>query len=87
MSACRWRPRLAPTAHHRVGLPLLLGGRRSPRWRPINKLGLPVVWGAVLPDITYRNKFAEMHRVNGTMINQNEIAAKFMADLGSRNGW
>ncbi len=48
-----------------------------------NRLGLPmVVWGAVLPDITYRNKFAEVHRVNGTMINQNEIAAKFMTGLG-----
>src|SRR3984893_19092102 len=45
-----------------------------------NRLGLPmVVWGAVLPDITYRNKYPEVHRVNGTMINQNEVAAKFMA--------
>ena len=44
-----------------------------------HKFGLPVVvWGAVLPDITYRNKYAEVHRVNGTMINQNEVAAKFM---------
>src|SRR5262249_33099855 len=33
-----------------------------------HKFGFPViVWGAVLPDITYRNKFAEIHRVNGTM--------------------
>src|SRR5919197_729800 len=48
-----------------------------------HRLGLPmVVWGAVLPDITYRNKFAEVHRVNGTMINQNEVAAKFMTGLG-----
>lgn len=48
-----------------------------------NRLGLPmVVWGAVLPDITYRNKFPEVHRVNGTMINQNETAAKFMTGLG-----
>jgi branched-chain amino acid transport system substrate-binding protein len=48
-----------------------------------NRLGLPmVVWGAVLPDITYRNKFAEVHRVNGTMINQNQEAAKLMASLG-----
>ena len=46
-----------------------------------NRLGLPmVVWGAVLPDITYRNKFAEVHRINGTMINQNEVAAKLMAE-------
>jgi branched-chain amino acid transport system substrate-binding protein len=48
-----------------------------------HKFGFPIiVWGAVLPDITYRNKFPEVHRVNGTMINQNEIAAKLMASLG-----
>jgi branched-chain amino acid transport system substrate-binding protein len=48
-----------------------------------HKFGLPIiVWGAVLPDITYRNKFAEIHRVNGTMINQNDTAAKLMASLG-----
>ncbi len=48
-----------------------------------NRLGLPmIVWGAVLPDITYRNQYPEVHRVNGTMINQNEVAAKFMADQG-----
>jgi branched-chain amino acid transport system substrate-binding protein len=48
-----------------------------------HKFGLPIiVWGAVLPDITYRNKFAEVHRVNGTMINQNDTAAKLMASLG-----
>src|SRR3954468_15428466 len=48
-----------------------------------HKFGFPiVVWGAVLPDITYRNKYPEVHRVNGTMINQNEVAAKFMAGLG-----
>jgi branched-chain amino acid transport system substrate-binding protein len=41
-----------------------------------------VVWGAVLPDITYRNKYPEVHRVNGTMINQNEVAAKLMTGLG-----
>jgi len=48
-----------------------------------NRLGLPmIVWGAVLPDVTYRNKYPEVHRINGTMINQNEVAAKFMAGLG-----
>src|SRR5262245_19777955 len=48
-----------------------------------NRLGLPmVVWGAVLPDITYRNKYPEVHRINGTMINQNEVAAKLMTGLG-----
>ncbi len=41
-----------------------------------HKFGFPViVWGAVLPDITYRNKYAEVHRVNGTMINQNQTNA------------
>lgn len=48
-----------------------------------HKFGMPVVvWGAVLPDITYANNYAEIHRVNGTMINQNEVAAKFMTGLG-----
>ena len=47
-----------------------------------HKFGLPVVvWGAVLPSITYGNKYGEIHRVNGTMINQNEVAAKFMAGM------
>ncbi len=48
-----------------------------------HKFGMPViVWGAVLPEITYGNEFKEIHRVNGTMINQNEVAAKFMTGLG-----
>ena len=48
-----------------------------------HKFGLPViVWGAVLPAITYGNDYKEVHRVNGTMINQNQTAAKFMRDLG-----
>ncbi|MBL4613590.1 MAG: branched-chain amino acid ABC transporter substrate-binding protein [Magnetovibrio sp.] len=47
------------------------------------KFGLPViVWAAVLPDVTYGNKYKEVHRVNGTMINQNDTAANFMAGLG-----
>ncbi len=47
-----------------------------------HKFGFPVVvWGAVLPDITYRNKYDEVHRVNGTMINQNDVAAKFMTGM------
>jgi branched-chain amino acid transport system substrate-binding protein len=47
-----------------------------------HKFGFPaVVWGAVLPDITYRNKYPEVHRVNGTMINQNDVAAKFMTGM------
>jgi branched-chain amino acid transport system substrate-binding protein len=48
-----------------------------------HRFALPtIVWGAVLPDITYANDFKEIHRVNGTMINQNETNAKFMTDHG-----
>jgi branched-chain amino acid transport system substrate-binding protein len=48
-----------------------------------HKFGLPVVvWGAVLPDITYRNQYPEVHRVNGTMINQNETNAELLIKLG-----
>ena len=48
-----------------------------------HKFGFPViVWGAVLPDITYRNKYPEIHRVNGTMINQNEANAELITSLG-----
>ena len=47
-----------------------------------HRFGLPViVWGAVLPEVTYGNDYKEVHRVNGTMINQNEVAAKFMTGL------
>ncbi len=50
-----------------------------------HRFGLPViVWGAVLPDITYANDYKEVHRVNGTMINQNEVAAEFMTGLKYR---
>ena len=48
-----------------------------------HKFGMPaVVWGAVLPEITYGNDYKEIHRVNGTMINQNDVAARFMTGLG-----
>jgi Periplasmic binding protein len=48
-----------------------------------HRFGLPVVvWGAVLPDITYGNDYPEIHRVNGTMINQNEVAAELVTGLG-----
>ncbi len=47
-----------------------------------HRFRLPVVvWGAVLPDITYGNEHKEVHRVNGTMINQNQVAAEFMRKL------
>ncbi len=49
-----------------------------------HRFGLPViVWGAVLPDITERG-FKEVHRVNGTMVSQNDTAAKFMLAQGYR---
>ena len=48
-----------------------------------HRFGVPViVWGAVLPDITYANDFKEIHRVNGTMINQNEANAKLVTSQG-----
>ena len=48
-----------------------------------HKFGFPViVWGAVLPDVTYRNKYAEIHRVNGTMIHQNDANAELISKLG-----
>jgi branched-chain amino acid transport system substrate-binding protein len=47
-----------------------------------HRFGMPViVWGAVLPDVTYAHAYKEIHRVNGTMINQNEVAAQFMTGL------
>lgn len=50
-----------------------------------HKFGLPVVvWGAVLPEITYGNDFKEIHRVNGTMINQNQVNAAFSTGQGFR---
>jgi branched-chain amino acid transport system substrate-binding protein len=43
-----------------------------------HKAGMPaMVWGAVLPEITYGNEYLEITRVNGTMINQNHVAADF----------
>lgn len=48
-----------------------------------HRFSLPVVvWGAVLPEVTYGNNYKAVHRVNGTMINQNQVAAKFMAGQG-----
>jgi branched-chain amino acid transport system substrate-binding protein len=50
-----------------------------------HKFGLPtIVWGAVLPEITYGHNYPEIHRVNGTMINQNQTAADFMFAQGYR---
>jgi branched-chain amino acid transport system substrate-binding protein len=50
-----------------------------------HKFGLPIiVWGAVLPEITYGNNYKEVHRVNGTMINQNQVNAAFSTGQGFR---
>lgn len=46
-----------------------------------HKQGMPaIVWGAVHPDITYGNDYREVFRVNGTQIQQNEVAAKFAVE-------
>jgi branched-chain amino acid transport system substrate-binding protein len=41
-----------------------------------------VVWGAILPEITYGNDYKEVHRVNGTMINEGKLAAEFLTKQG-----
>src|SRR3954452_22035923 len=52
-----------------------------------HKFAFPIiVWGAVLPDITYRNKYEEVHRVNGTMINQNDTNVKLITKLSYKTG-
>jgi len=48
-----------------------------------SRFGLPVVvWGAILPEITYGNDYKEVHRVNGTMINEGKLAAEFLTKQG-----
>ena len=48
-----------------------------------NKFELPVVvWGAVLPEITYGHTYKEINRINGTMIDQNAVNAKFSTGQG-----
>lgn len=47
------------------------------------RFGMPaVVWGAVLPEITYGQKLKGIYRVNGTMITQDQVAAEFMVKQG-----
>ncbi|WP_264048239.1 branched-chain amino acid ABC transporter substrate-binding protein [Methylobacterium flocculans] len=41
-----------------------------------------VVWGAILPEITYGNAHKQIHRVNGTMINEGKLAASFLSEHG-----
>lgn len=48
-----------------------------------HRFGTPaIIWGAVHPAITYGNDYKEIFRIPGTMINQNQVAAKFMVDQG-----
>jgi branched-chain amino acid transport system substrate-binding protein len=48
-----------------------------------NRFKLPmVVWAAVLPEITYANKYPEVHRVSGILIGQNRVGAEFMKARG-----
>src|SRR5437899_5418217 len=43
-----------------------------------HKAGMPaMVWGAVLPEITYSHTYVEVPPANGTMINQHNVAADF----------
>jgi len=50
-----------------------------------HNLGLPsMVWGAVLPAITYGNEYIEISRVNGTQVQQNQVHAQMIWDLGYR---
>jgi branched-chain amino acid transport system substrate-binding protein len=50
-----------------------------------NRFKLPmVVWAAVLPEITYANKYPEVHRVSGILIGQNRVGAEFMKARGYR---
>jgi branched-chain amino acid transport system substrate-binding protein len=50
-----------------------------------HNLGLPsMVWGAVLPAITYGNDYIEVTRVNGTQIQQNQVNAEMLWEQGFR---
>lgn len=50
-----------------------------------HRFGMPaIIWGAVHPDITYGHNYKEIFRVTGTMVNQNQVAAKFMTSKGYR---
>lgn len=48
-----------------------------------HRFGLPVVvWGAILPAITYANDYKEVHRVNGSMLDETEVATNSLIELG-----
>lgn len=47
-----------------------------------HRFGMPaIIWGAVLPEITYGNNYEEVFRVNPTMRIQEKLAADFVTDL------
>lgn len=48
-----------------------------------HRFQLPVVvWGAILPAITHGNDYAEVHRVNGSMLDESEVLVSFLSGLG-----
>lgn len=48
-----------------------------------NRFKLPVVvWGAILPAITHGNDYPEVHRVNGSMLDESQVLIDFLAELG-----
>lgn len=48
-----------------------------------NRFKFPViVWGAILPAITYGNDYKEVYRVNGSMLDENRVSTKFLTDIG-----
>ncbi len=48
-----------------------------------HRFGMPaVVWGAILPAITYGNDYKEIHRVNGSMLDETAVATDFLTKKG-----
>lgn len=48
-----------------------------------HRFGMPaVVWGAILPAITYGNDYKEIHRVNGSMLDETAVATDFLTKQG-----
>ncbi|MER1967823.1 branched-chain amino acid ABC transporter substrate-binding protein [Castellaniella sp. GW247-6E4] len=48
-----------------------------------HRFGFPVViWGAILPEITYAHDYKEVHRVNGSMLDETEVATNSLIDMG-----
>lgn len=48
-----------------------------------HRFKLPVVvWGAILPEITYGNEYKEIHRVNGSMLDEAKAVTAFLTGLG-----